>query len=205
MSMFSQAENLPKGLYRFQRGGCFSKNTALTIFDRTGTPMFVMKSRTRWNLFSAFFEEIRCRQEVKWRYVSQKGYWDGEKRKVGLYDANWTEAASFQYHKNRSFPMVKPSESYYISIKIWEKECHFFYTANWLMNNISFAVRDEQFCRIFYTSIEKTGLFSYEYIGTVHVEQEQPFLLMSILIPLALYFRQECGSDNNSLLEILRE
>ena len=194
--MFSQRESLSKGLYRFRKGGCFSKSTALTVFDRMASPMFVMQSRTRWNLFSAFFEEIRCPKDVKWRYVSQRGYWDGKKRNIGLYDENWNDVAHFSYHDKNSFPETKPPEFYTISIEIEKKEYHFFQISRCSLIDANIMVRDQQFHRIFHTSIEKKGLFFYESIGAVHVAQEQPFLLMSILIPLALLFQKESASDS---------
>ncbi|MDO4584595.1 MAG: hypothetical protein Q4D62_10890 [Planctomycetia bacterium] len=186
--MFSETTRLFKGLYHFQE-----KKGTITIFDRVGTPMIVTREpKENGFLFGALGVEILCPQEVKWRYVSQRGYWDGEKRKFGLYDENWKEVSSFIYREDYPPPKNIEREIYVASIKIWEKEYRFSLRQRrcCLLDDSVLVVRDEQFRKVFHNSYEKARPY-----GKVHVSQEQSFLLMSILIPLGFRLQNKYKFD----------
>lgn len=215
--MFSPIGNLSKGLYYARQDGCFSKKKqVLTVFNRAEFPLFAIQPRTKWNWSSAFCYEICYPQEmdcskeipfpfensvgngIKWRYVHQPGYWEGEKRKFGFYDENWNEVVHFRYYEKITFPRTKPRTLYFVSAEIGMEQYHFFYITCCTLNYANIMVCDQQFRRIFHTSVQTKGIF-VQSVNVIHVAQELSFPLMSILISLALFFHDEAGKDDLSI------
>lgn len=179
----------PKGLYRFHWDA-----RTIEILDRTGRPIITaaQTSDVRNPFARAIWQEIRGPQGIQWRYVSQQGYGEGEKRNIGLYDENWRESAFFQLHKNISFPSTKHWRFYYkISVETTGHAFHFFVTGGCADH---FMVSDERFRRVFHISCDNRTCTISD--GTVHVAQELSFRLMSLLIPLAIQFRYDLRHED---------